>query len=168
MTKRWWHVLICYPVINWLQDLGGEGWGGWRRIRHLCCSSNKVPRNARLTRWCYIKRSYQPTNATGQRPWELILHSASEQTARVLRNLTYVTVFTKARHQALRSISWHWYFISSRVSARPTANFKDHTLSAVHDCLFSRLYSTQPSASDRRLLHWQPEVAPCRSDKRLI
>jgi hypothetical protein len=43
------------------------------------------------------------------------------------------------------------------LAPRPTHKREDHPLSAIHDCLFS--------ISGDRLLHPQPEDAPCRGDK---
>jgi len=45
----------------------------------------------------------------------------------------------------------------------PTLKLEDHSLSPVRRCLFST--SALPSTSRCRLLHKQPEAAPCRGDR---
>jgi hypothetical protein len=48
------------------------------------------------------------------------------------------------------------------VAPRPTPKLEDHPLSAVLDCLFNIFAATFHGG---RLLHSQPENAPCRGDK---
>jgi hypothetical protein len=48
------------------------------------------------------------------------------------------------------------------LAPRPTPKLEDHPLSAVRDCLFNIFAAT--SISGGRLLHPQPEDAPCRGD----
>jgi hypothetical protein len=48
------------------------------------------------------------------------------------------------------------------LAPRPTPKLEDHTLSAIRDCY--SVYSQLPSKTGGRLLHPQPEDAPCRGD----
>jgi hypothetical protein len=49
------------------------------------------------------------------------------------------------------------------LATRPTPKLEDHPLTAVRDCLFNIFAATLVSGG--RLLHPQPEDAPCRGDK---
>jgi hypothetical protein len=57
------------------------------------------------------------------------------------------------------------FYGEEELAPRPTPKLEDHPLSAVRDCLLNILYSQLPSISGGRLLHPQPEDAPCRGDK---